>query len=71
MTDVSFDRLRDVVLREAWPHEANHFTPWLAANIDHIAEAIGIPLEMTGTEVPVGGFSADILARPSLPISAL
>ena len=63
MTDVSFDRLRDVALRDAWPHEALGFTPWLAQNIDHIAEAVGRPLELTGKEVPVGTFSADILAR--------
>lgn len=63
MTDVSFDRLRDVSLREAWPHEARGFTPWLAQNIDHIAEAVGMPLEITGTEVLVGTFYADILAR--------
>jgi hypothetical protein len=63
MSDVSFDRLRDVALREAWSHEANDFTPWLAQNIDHIAEVVGIPLEITGTEVLVGTFYADILAR--------
>ena len=63
MTDISFDRLRDVALRDAWKHESLAFTPWLASNIDHIAEAIGIPLELTGTEVAVGGFSADLLAR--------
>lgn len=63
MTDVSFDRLRDVALRDAWKHEALAFTPWLAQNIDHIAEAVGRQLELTGTEVPVGAFSADILAR--------
>lgn len=65
MTDISFDRLRDVAVRDAWRHEANDFTPWLAANIDHIAEAIGVPLELTGTEVSVGTFYADILARNS------
>lgn len=63
MTDIAFDRLRDVALREAWAHEAHAFTPWLAANIDHISEAIRVPLELTGTEVAVGPFSADILAR--------
>jgi hypothetical protein len=63
VTDVSFDRLRDVGLREAWAHESNHFTPWLAANIEHIAEAIGGQLELTDTEVAVGSFYADILAR--------
>ena len=60
---ITFDRLRDVSLREAWAHEARAFTPWLAQNIDHISEAIGVPLELTGTEVAVESFSADILAR--------
>jgi hypothetical protein len=63
MTDVQFGRLQDLPLRDAWKHEALSFTPWLAQNIDHIAEAIGIPLELTGQEVPVESFAADILAR--------
>ncbi len=63
MTDVQFGRLQDLPLREAWKHEAHEFTPWLADNIDHLAESIGIPLELTGTEVAVDSFSADILAR--------
>ncbi len=63
MTDVSFSRLHDVALREAWMHEANHFTPWLAANIEHIADAVRIELEVAGTEKAVGDFAADILAR--------
>lgn len=63
MTDVSFGRLRDVALREAWAHEAHAFTPWLAQNIDHIAEAIGVPLTLDRAEVSVGSFYADILAR--------
>jgi len=61
--DVAFGSLADVPLREAWSHEAHRFTPWLAANLDRLAEAIGIPLELTGTEIRVGTFSADILAR--------
>lgn len=63
MTDIQFGRLRDLSLREAWKHEAHEFTPWLAANIDHLSEVIGIPLEIVGTEVAVETFSADILAR--------
>jgi hypothetical protein len=63
MTDIRFDRLVDLPLREAWKHEAHEFTPWLAQNIDHLSEAIGVPLELTGTEVAVETFSADILAR--------
>jgi hypothetical protein len=60
--EVVFGTLADVGLREAWAHEAHHFTPWLAANLDRIAATVGIPLELTGTEVRVGTFSADILA---------
>lgn len=66
MTDINFSRLQDLPLRDAWKHEALEFTPWLAANIDHLSEVIGIPLELTGTEVAVDTFSADILARSSL-----
>ena len=63
MTDIRFDRLVDLPLRDAWPNEAHQFTPWLAENIDHLSDAIGMPLELTGTEVAVESFSADILAR--------
>lgn len=63
MTDVAFGRLVELPLREAWKHEALEFTPWLAANIDHLADAIGMPLELTGQEVRVDTFAADILAR--------
>lgn len=63
MTDIRFGRLEDLPLRDAWKHEAHQFTPWLADNIDHLSEVIGIPLELTGTEVAVETFSADILAR--------
>lgn len=63
MSDMRFDRLSDVLLRDAWPHEARGFTPWLAENLNHIAEAIGVPLELDRTEVSVGSFYADILAK--------
>lgn len=63
MNEITFGRLQDLPPREAWAHEALAFTPWLAANIDHLAEAIGIPLELTGQEVRVETFAADILAR--------
>lgn len=63
MTDVEFGRLEDLPLRKAWLNEATDFTPWLAQNIDHLADAIGVPLELTDTEVAVGPFAADIVAR--------
>lgn len=60
---MEFGELKDVDLREAWPHEANDFTPWLAENLSRLSQVIGIPLELEGTEVAVEGFSADILAN--------
>jgi len=61
MTEIG--RLEGVPPREAWPREAGDFTPWLAKNLDRLSEAIGVPLELEGTEVAVESFSADILAR--------
>jgi len=63
MTEIAFGSLVDVPLREAWSHEAHRFTPWLAANLDRLSSVIGMPLELSGTEMRVGSFSADILAR--------
>lgn len=60
---MEFGELIDVALREAWQHEANDFTPWLASNLERLAREINIPLELEDTEVAVGSFAADILAR--------
>lgn len=49
--------------REIWPGEATDFTPWLAANLDVLADELGIPLTLEATEVPVGEFRLDIKAR--------
>lgn len=57
-----FGKLEDVAVRDAWPHEARKLTPWLAENIDRIADVIGIPLELEATEVLVENFKADIIA---------
>ncbi len=57
--------LRPVDARTMWPHEAADFTPWLAhpENIQRLGDAIGLELEVEHTEVAVGPFAADILAR--------
>ncbi len=57
--------LKSVALREAWGDEANGFTPWLAANLERLSDAIGVQMELEGTEVEVEQFSADIVARDS------
>ncbi len=60
---MEFGELKDVNLREVWPHEAHNFTPWLVNNLERLSEVVGVPLESGDTEVAVGRFSADILAR--------
>lgn len=60
---MKFGELKNVALREVWSHEANDFTPWLAENMERLSDAIGIPMELEGTEVEVKQFSADIVAR--------
>jgi hypothetical protein len=54
-------------VRTVWTKEASEFTPWLAKdeNIAKLSQAIGIELEVENTEVPVGPYNADILARDS------
>lgn len=57
-------RLRRVAdPREVWETEAGDFTPWLADNLDVLAEELGLALTLTGTEVPVGDFRLDIAAQ--------
>ncbi|GAB5448554.1 hypothetical protein [Gymnodinialimonas sp.] len=63
MTQVEFAQLTELPLREAWKHEALEFTPWLAENIGYLSDVVGMHLELTGTEIAVDSFSADILAR--------
>ena len=63
MTVPDLSKLTSVNLREAWAHEAQHFTPWLADNLDRLSDGLGIDLELEGTEVQVGPFFADIVAQ--------
>lgn len=49
--------------RLVWKHEALDFTPWLRDNADRLAEALGIELEITGAEHPVGEFSLDLIGK--------
>jgi hypothetical protein len=55
-------RLIEVNPREAWPHEALSFTPWLAEHLEDLSDALGVPLELREREVAVENYSADILA---------
>lgn len=58
-------RLQAVGARVVWPNEAHDFTPWLLANSDRLADAIGIDTELHIAEHPVGGFSLDLRGPPA------
>jgi len=63
--NIELGNLTKVHAREKWTHEALEFTPWLAneENIIELGKALGIELEVENTEVSVGPYSADILAK--------
>ncbi len=46
MTIPELGSLEEVDLRQAWPHEARSFTPWLSENLEILSSVIGIPLEL-------------------------
>ena len=56
-------RLEPVEVRTVWENEARDFTPWLLDHDDHLAEALGIDLEIQQSEHPVGNFSLDLIGR--------
>lgn len=58
-------RLERVDLRDFWKDETRDFTPWLARvdNLELLGEAIGIDIELEDTNVEVGSFKADLVAK--------
>jgi hypothetical protein len=56
-------RLKPVELRDVWSHEALELTPWLLENDDVLSEVLGIDLELTASEHPVGPFAVDLLGQ--------
>jgi len=64
-TSNNLGKLKKVELREAWKHEANNFTQWLAQeeNLALLADEIGFDIKLVQTEAAVGSFNVDILAE--------
>lgn len=56
-------KLEHVDVRRAWEHEAHEFTPWLADNLGLLAAEMGTNLILEATELQVGPYRADIVAR--------
>jgi hypothetical protein len=56
-------KLEIIPLRQAFPHEALHFTTWLEANIDALTDRLGIKLSDIQREQAVGDFSVDLVGQ--------
>src|SRR5690554_541925 len=63
MAEIDFGILKTLPPRLKWNNEARDFTPWLSNNISELNKALGLELEVENTEVAVGPYSADILAK--------
>jgi hypothetical protein len=65
---IDLGEIRKLPVKNYWKHEEHEFTPWLAKdeNISRLAAAIDLELQVEGVEVPVGPFSADVLAKDPL-----
>ena len=50
-------------VRDMWNDEARDFTPWLAKNLHLLGDSLGLKLEWIQSEVPIGPYFLDILAR--------
>ena len=57
------DEIKQADVRDKWEHEAHDFTPWLAENLHRLGDALDMNLEAVQTEVPVGPYFLDILAK--------
>ena len=63
MCAMQLGKIVDVPLKELWPGEATHFTPWLGDNLALLSDQLGMELELEQTEAGAGDFSADIVAK--------
>ncbi len=62
---MSLGKLQHVDLRKQWSDEAKEFTPWLSSEegLTLLGENLGMELELEDTEVYVGNYRADIVAK--------
>ncbi|MEO1288272.1 MAG: DUF4268 domain-containing protein, partial [Chloroflexota bacterium] len=59
------NKLTFVPVREAFKHEAHHFTVWLEDNIDALNERLNLDLTVIEREKSVGSFNVDLLCEDS------
>src|SRR5207249_4185508 len=63
MTQTPLGKLLRVDPKSVWQHEAHEFTPWLSDNLSLLNEALGLEIELTQIEMPVGDFAVDIFGK--------
>ncbi len=56
-------KLTRIDARTVWSHEAHDFTPWLHDNIELLGAALQLDLDLVESEVRVGPFAADLVAK--------
>ena len=56
--------LETVSLREAWPDEARHFTPWLADHLELLGTELALDLEQAHVGPTCPGRWASLPGRP-------
>jgi len=57
----SLGTLEEIDPRTVWKGEATDFTPWLLEHGEHLAEVLGIDLELEHAEHPIGPFAVDLI----------
>ena len=62
-TALELGTIEKVDIREVWPTEDGHFTPWLGENLFKLGADLGLDLELVETEAEVGTFRLDVHAR--------
>ncbi|MDU6791832.1 MAG: hypothetical protein E6427_03845, partial [Anaerococcus sp.] len=63
-SNILLGRLKEVDIRELWPHEQYNFSNWLAKeeNIELLNETVGLTLTDIDKEVYVGSYRCDLMA---------
>ena len=62
-TATNIGTLSPVGIRDVFPGEASHFTPWLAEHAELLGKELGLDLEHEDSEAKVGRYSADLVFR--------
>lgn len=61
-TALELGTIEKVDIREVWPTENEHFTPWLGDNLEKLGAELSLELELVEAEAQVGQFRLDVRA---------